>query len=160
VQPGPPELLGLTARRIIGVDAARAVALVGMFVAHILPLNTADGGPTMAGLLVERSTRPRTPRSGRGARHARLGLRRTLESRSSQKTSSVIELMFEQRMARGSDRICSAGAAKPPVGLLGPSRGCGSCWRAARSAEFAHDGLRPRKLPQVTKSSRILLPSA
>ncbi|MGH3566090.1 MAG: heparan-alpha-glucosaminide N-acetyltransferase domain-containing protein [Pseudonocardia sp.] len=53
VQPGPPERLAPATRRITGVDAARAVALVGMFTAHILPLNTADGGPTVIGLLVD-----------------------------------------------------------------------------------------------------------
>jgi uncharacterized membrane protein len=39
--------------RIAGVDVARAAALVGMFAAHILPLNTADGGSTPVGLVVD-----------------------------------------------------------------------------------------------------------
>ncbi|MGH3612189.1 MAG: heparan-alpha-glucosaminide N-acetyltransferase domain-containing protein [Pseudonocardia sp.] len=53
VEPRPPEQLAPVTRRITGVDAARAVALLGMFTAHILPLNTADGGQTAIGLLVD-----------------------------------------------------------------------------------------------------------
>jgi len=83
VQPRPPELLGLTARRIIGVDAARAVALVGMFVAHILPLNTADGGPTMSGLLVDgRAVSLFVVLAGVGVTLGTGGPRRPLDARS------------------------------------------------------------------------------
>ncbi|GAA0905617.1 heparan-alpha-glucosaminide N-acetyltransferase domain-containing protein [Pseudonocardia zijingensis] len=41
---------GLGRGRIVGVDAARAVALVGMFATHILPLR-ADREPTLTGLV-------------------------------------------------------------------------------------------------------------
>lgn len=46
--PGPPRT-----SRILGVDAARAVALVGMFATHILPLTTQDGQETLTGLLAD-----------------------------------------------------------------------------------------------------------
>ena len=39
--------------RILGVDAARAIALVGMFATHILPLHDADDVPTLTGLLAD-----------------------------------------------------------------------------------------------------------
>ena len=39
--------------RILGVDAARAIALVGMFATHILPLHDADDRPTLTGLLAD-----------------------------------------------------------------------------------------------------------
>ncbi len=39
--------------RIIGVDAARAFALVGMFATHLLPLRDAAGRPTLTGLLAD-----------------------------------------------------------------------------------------------------------
>lgn len=39
--------------RILGIDAARAVALVGMMATHILPLSTRDGRETLTGLLAD-----------------------------------------------------------------------------------------------------------
>lgn len=39
--------------RLAGVDAARAVALVGMFATHLLPLTAADGSRTLTGLLAD-----------------------------------------------------------------------------------------------------------
>ncbi|MDN5858514.1 MAG: DUF1624 domain-containing protein [Pseudonocardia sp.] len=39
--------------RIVGVDAARAVAIVGMVATHILPVDTVDGTPTLVGLLFD-----------------------------------------------------------------------------------------------------------
>ena len=39
--------------RILGVDAARAIALVGMFATHILPLHDAEDVPTLTGLLAD-----------------------------------------------------------------------------------------------------------
>ncbi|MCO1658450.1 heparan-alpha-glucosaminide N-acetyltransferase domain-containing protein [Pseudonocardia humida] len=41
------------ARRLLGVDAARAVALVGMFATHIMALRDDDGQPTPTGLLAD-----------------------------------------------------------------------------------------------------------
>jgi uncharacterized membrane protein YeiB len=35
-------------RRLVGIDAARGLALVGLMAVHILPDATADGGPTLA----------------------------------------------------------------------------------------------------------------
>ncbi|OLT14462.1 hypothetical protein BJF78_19080 [Pseudonocardia sp. CNS-139] len=45
---------GVTSRRgrLLGVDAARAVALVGMFATHLLPLR-AGGAETLTGLLAD-----------------------------------------------------------------------------------------------------------
>lgn len=45
----------MTARagRIAGIDAARAVALVGMFATHLLPLSGADGRETLTGVLAD-----------------------------------------------------------------------------------------------------------
>lgn len=40
-------------QRLLGVDAARAVALVGMFATHILPLRTDEGTRTLTGLLAD-----------------------------------------------------------------------------------------------------------
>ena len=39
--------------RLVGVDAARAVALTGMFAAHTLPLVAGDGGESLTGLLAD-----------------------------------------------------------------------------------------------------------
>ena len=39
--------------RILGVDAARAIALVGMFATHILPLQGAGNAPTLTGLVAD-----------------------------------------------------------------------------------------------------------
>ena len=39
--------------RLLGVDAARAVALAGMFATHTLPLVDDDGAPSMTGLLAD-----------------------------------------------------------------------------------------------------------
>ena len=39
--------------RIVAVDAARAIALVGMFATHILPLHDADNIPTLTGLFAD-----------------------------------------------------------------------------------------------------------
>lgn len=39
--------------RLVGVDAARAVALVGMFATHTLPLSDSDGRATLTGLLAD-----------------------------------------------------------------------------------------------------------
>jgi uncharacterized membrane protein len=39
--------------RVLGVDAARALALVGMFATHILPLHDEDDVPTLTGLLAD-----------------------------------------------------------------------------------------------------------
>lgn len=51
-EPDPPtEPVRVADRRIRGVDAARAVALVGMFAAHIMVLQDASGRPTLTGLL-------------------------------------------------------------------------------------------------------------
>lgn len=42
-------MTGVRPRRIAGVDAARAVALVGMFAVHVLPLEADDGAATLSG---------------------------------------------------------------------------------------------------------------
>jgi hypothetical protein len=50
----PPATTGLPRSRggrILGVDAARALALVGMFATHILPLRDGDDVPTLTGLI-------------------------------------------------------------------------------------------------------------
>jgi hypothetical protein len=48
----PPAVATSRPARILGVDAARAVALVGMFATHILPL-TEDGAESLTGLLAD-----------------------------------------------------------------------------------------------------------
>ncbi|WP_214407707.1 heparan-alpha-glucosaminide N-acetyltransferase domain-containing protein, partial [Pseudonocardia lacus] len=42
-----------TSARLLGIDAARAVALVGMFATHIMALRDAAGAPTPTGLLAD-----------------------------------------------------------------------------------------------------------
>lgn len=49
----PPDATTSRGTRILGVDAARCLALVGMFATHILPLEARDGSPTLTGLLAD-----------------------------------------------------------------------------------------------------------
>lgn len=55
VEVAPPvgDLPASARGRILGVDAARAVALVGMFATHLLPLDDDRGGPSLTGLLAD-----------------------------------------------------------------------------------------------------------
>ncbi len=53
VEAGAAELPTSREGRILGVDAARGVALVGMFATHILPLEDGSGARTVTGLVAD-----------------------------------------------------------------------------------------------------------
>jgi hypothetical protein len=46
-----PEAVNPDRARVVGVDVARGLALLGMFAVHIFPTFTADGGPAVATLV-------------------------------------------------------------------------------------------------------------
>ena len=78
----PPVLPRSRTGRLLGVDAARAIALVGMFATHILPLHDAEDAPTLTGLLADgRSSALFAVLAGVGVALSTGGPRRPTEAR-------------------------------------------------------------------------------
>jgi uncharacterized membrane protein len=76
--------------RLVGVDAARAVALVGMFATHILPLR-ADGAPTPVGLVADgRSSALFAVLAGVGVALSTGGTRRPADARANLAAAAAV----------------------------------------------------------------------